>query len=315
MNQTAEWHARRAQGVGGSDIGAILGLSKWKTPVDIWLQKVGRAPVVPATLPLKFGSFMEQFVCDEYSEQTGNRVVRHNALVTNPAFPYMIGNVDRLVVPAGKGKAAIRGRIVTDKGMEAKTASAYGAKDWGDAGGDGVLPDYRAQVEAYMMLTGCVHWDLAVLIGNADFRVYHLHADAELQAMIREAVVEFWERYVLTKTPPPATCERDVARLFPSSTEGKALQASAEMLATLESLKKARRAAEEAGYEVEALETRLKEYMGDAEALKDGDATLCTWKSSAGRVLVDSKALRADYPEVFKIVSKVGEGSRRFSVK
>jgi putative phage-type endonuclease len=317
MNMATEAFLKnRMKGLGGSDMGAVLGVSKFKTPVDVFLGKMGQKQIFTNDLPLKFGTYMEAFVCNEYEARTQRSTIRHNRQLTSDKFPYLVGNVDRLVVPEGKRIAATpQGRIITDRGMEAKTASAYGGADWGDEGSDEVLPEYRIQCEVYMMLTGCSMWDLAVLIGNHAFKVYEMKSDPELSLMIREAAIEFWEKYVLTKTPPPPTCERDVARLFPNSREGRKLQADVQMRKLFEQLKASRAALAGAEAASEAVEVAIKAAMGDAEELVDGSDVLVSWKSSAGRRSIDSKVLKAKYPEIFKEVSVTGDPSRRFVLK
>jgi len=96
--QDRDFHAQRLTGLGGSDIGAVLGLSPYRTPYEVWLEKTQRAEPFTGNLATRFGTFAEQFVADEYSHQTGHQVQRFNAMLRHPDAP-IIGHVDRLVVP------------------------------------------------------------------------------------------------------------------------------------------------------------------------------------------------------------------------
>lgn len=39
MEERLEWLRERQKGIGGSDIGAILGLNKYKTAFEVYLEK------------------------------------------------------------------------------------------------------------------------------------------------------------------------------------------------------------------------------------------------------------------------------------
>lgn len=38
----SKWLEFRKEGIGGSDAAAIVGLSKWKSPYQLWLEKTGQ---------------------------------------------------------------------------------------------------------------------------------------------------------------------------------------------------------------------------------------------------------------------------------
>ena len=124
MNDLATFHHDRLSGLGGSDIGAILGLNPWRTPYQVFLEKIGEAAPFEGNLQTRFGSYAEEFVAREYCEQTGRQVQRFNAMLRHPTAP-LIGHVDRLVVPEGQKRASYRQEIRTDLSLEAKTASAF----------------------------------------------------------------------------------------------------------------------------------------------------------------------------------------------
>ena len=46
------WLDRRRAGIGGSDVAALLGLSRWKTPLDVFLDKTGRSEPIPDNEPM-----------------------------------------------------------------------------------------------------------------------------------------------------------------------------------------------------------------------------------------------------------------------
>ena len=84
MLNNQDFTVNRSKYLGGSDIGAILGFSKYRSAVDVWLEKTGRIMNEVDNLPVRFGSFAEEFVASEYAAQTKNGLVHSQAGVIHP---------------------------------------------------------------------------------------------------------------------------------------------------------------------------------------------------------------------------------------
>jgi len=67
----AAWLAERKRGIGGSDAAAILGLSKFRTPLQVYLDKIGQAPPIEETAPMRWGKKLEPLILDEYEQIKG----------------------------------------------------------------------------------------------------------------------------------------------------------------------------------------------------------------------------------------------------
>ena len=103
-----EWLQARRAGIGGSDIGAILGLSRYRSPVDVWLDKTGQAEADTGMSEAAYwGVELEATVAAEYAKRTGNKVQRVNQMLRHPEHDWMLANIDRAVVADGS-----RGRVV-----------------------------------------------------------------------------------------------------------------------------------------------------------------------------------------------------------
>ncbi len=76
----------RAKSLGGSDIGALLGLSKYRSAVDVWMEKTGKEVGIRDSLPLRFGQFAEEFVASEYALATGASLATYVAAVIHPQY-------------------------------------------------------------------------------------------------------------------------------------------------------------------------------------------------------------------------------------
>ena len=113
------WLSIRRKGIGGSDAAKVLGLSKWGGPLTVFLDKTGRLPMEDdePSEAAYWGTTLEDVVAREFSKRTGLRVQRRNAMFHHPDHPWMIANVDRVIVGSNRG-------------LECKTVSAFKADEW-----------------------------------------------------------------------------------------------------------------------------------------------------------------------------------------
>jgi putative phage-type endonuclease len=206
----------RMLGIGGSDAAAVLGLSERKTALDVFLEKRGQKLDEPETDDQLFGRLLEPVVRDEYARRT-NRVVEHgpHLKLRHERHPFIIGHPDGLVKSERLG-------------YEGKTARTD--RGWGEPGTDQIPQEYLIQVQHYLLITGYVAWDVAVLIGGQGFRIYHVEPDLELHEMIIEAEADFWARVERGDAPAPDWKSPHtlsaIRRLFPG-TNGETIPATA----------------------------------------------------------------------------------------
>lgn len=282
MNAPEKFHLERREGLGGSDLGAILGLSRFKTPLDIWLEKTGRAQPRESSLAMRFGSMAEAFVAAEYTAATGRATERYTKMLRMGEGIPLIGHVDRLVVADGEKLASHKGIIRTDRLLEAKTAHpmALNSGDWGESGTDLVPPSYLVQCAAYMALTGCNTADLACLFGNQELRVYTLCRDLELEASLIEQATDWWNRHVVADVPPDPSNVAECRRLWPSHLSGKSLIVDLTVAKDIEALAATRAEIKALEATAETFETRILAAFGDAEELSYMGRKLATWKQN-----------------------------------
>jgi len=248
----------RRRGIGGSDAAAVLGLSKWATPLDIYLSKVEPvATRAPMTEPMLWGNLLEPVVRQRYSDLTG-RAVTVPDTIRHPVHSFMIAHVDG----------------VTDDGrlLEIKTAgSNYG---WGEPGSDEIPGSYLIQVQHYLFVMDLPVADVAVLIGGCDFRQYEIPADPELQEMIVDGEREFWHR-VETLDPPPIDLDNPraleiVRRMYPG-TDGTTVDADTDAQAWRTVLEQATARASDYQAAADGAKAHLLAVMGSAAQLRFND--------------------------------------------
>lgn len=286
------FHAERLTGLGGSDLGAILGLNPWRTPFQVYQEKTGQAEPFTGNLQTRFGSYAEEFVAREYCEQTGRQVQRFNAMLRRGNI---IGHVDRLVIPDGAKRASWRDQVRTDRGLEAKTANAFAAgrdSEWGESHTDQIPESYLVQVAAYQALTGCQYWDLAVLFGNQEFRIYHLTRDLELEAMILEAAEKFWRDHVLARIPPYPSDEAEARQRWRRHQPGKIQTVPADIEVAIKAYAAEKARLDECEKTCQRLRDAIIPALEDADIIQtDSGLQLATYRANKDSQRTDWKAL------------------------
>ncbi len=306
----------RPLGLGGTDIGAILGLSPYKTPLELWSELVSREqPASRDLIHLRFGQHAESFIASEYERATGLFTAQHSPTLFHKKHGFMFGHVDRFVLDTPDTPAVVDGTITANKLLECKTSSAFSKNDWGEAGTDQVPPLYLAQCAWYLAITECQAADLAVLIGNSDFRIYTIERDMELEGLILSHAEHFWHEHVIAQIPPEPISVQDAALLFPKESAGMSVEADEKLLKSIRSYQESTSKSQTLSSECERLKLEILSYMGQAEKLTHAGKTLATWKCSKPTTRIDTKALAQAHPEIASAFTTEVLGSRRFLLK
>ena len=303
-----EWLAVRKTGIGGSDAAAAVGLSPYKSMLELWLEKTGRDAELEkpdpndTTHPVFWGTLLEPIVAAAYTQQTGNRVRKVNAVLRHPTVPFMLANLDREVI-------GVPGVQI----LECKTAGEFGSRLWRDG-----VPEYvQLQVQHQLAVTGKQAGDVAVLLCGQQLAVHRIERDDELIARLIELEARFWQ-YVETDTPPPAdgseSADRALRCLYPRDvgstvdfTEDRNLSgAFADLVAV--------RADIETREQLEAkLKQSLQQAMGEASKAIFETGSV-SYKRSKDSVGIDLKRLLVDNPDLQPRYAITKPGSRRFLI-
>jgi putative phage-type endonuclease len=294
MNEV--WHAERATGIGGSDAASVLGLSPWKSPLQVYQDKTGEAEPQPESEPMRFGTLLEPVIRSEYVRRTGRQVIFGQPSICHPDYPWMRANLDG---------------ITDDRIFEAKTARDD--RGWGEAGSDDVPQHYLLQVMHYMVVTGRHLADIAVLIGGSDFRIYSVPFNRDLADLIIEGERQFWDAVQRREPPAPGTLAEINLRYQKS--RPAAVELPPNVAAACERLREIKDAEKEAQKEADACESIVKMEMGEADTATVDGVVVVTWKQAKSSRIFDSKAFRAAHPDVAEKYMVENAGSRRFLLK
>ncbi|MGI0534983.1 YqaJ viral recombinase family protein [Bacillus pfraonensis] len=296
-----QWLEARKAGIGGSDAAAIAGLNKWSSPIGVYYDKTSE--INKDQLPSEaayFGNVLEEIVADEFSKRTELKVRKCNAILQHPDYPWMLANVDRLII----------GEKV---GLECKTASEYLKKEWE---GEEIPASYLIQCQHYMAVTGYKAWWIAVLIGGNKFIYKKIDRDEEIIQYLIDIEKDFWLNHVEKGIPPMFDGSEASATLlkemYPDSVEDSEIELGNEVELLIE-------ARDQVDKEIKALEEQKTEYenkikakLGPNEVGKTENYKI-SWKTQTSNRL-DSKRLKEEQPELYKQYSKESK-SRKFTVK
>lgn len=257
---TASQLAVRQSGIGASEAAAVLGVSPYRTPLDVWRAKTA-PPEVQDAAPSEaahFGHLLEDVVAREYARRMDVRVRRSNRTWRHPEHHWMLAHLDRRVEGAGI--------------LECKTAGAWRGSEWADSGTvieraeDGGIPDeYYVQVQHQLAVTELGEADVAVLIGGQDFRIYHLRRDPQFIGALIEIERDFWSHVERRSAPAPTTWQ-DLTSLYPRD-DGTAVEADSDDIERIRYLLTLRERMREDRATEDAIKLELARKLGAGDSL------------------------------------------------
>ena len=298
----------RSMFLGGSDMGAILGLSPYRSAVDVWLEKTQRMTSQADNLVLRFGKFAEDFVAQEYERATGCRTHIDPTPLVHEQHEYLMGHVDRWVIDTRSTQSALRI-------LECKTTHPQQAHLWGEPGSDQIPMAYFVQCAWYMMLANSKSCDVAVLIGNNDFRIYTLHQDPELEALLLETAIDFWQEHVLLNIPPLPRSEEDCRQLYRQSDVAQSIEAPDLVMSDLRRYHDLQAIIKEKEAMSSDIKQRVMQTLGEADTLTYQGRTVATWKAPKPSIKTNYKQLELDHPDWLAPYQITQENSRRLLIK
>lgn len=273
-----EWLEARRSGLGGSDIGALLGLSTFSSELEVYYSKVdGTEPEV--TEAMEIGRNIEPWILRQWDSEYS--LVDDLVIIQSDERPYLLHSPDAL----GDGF-----------GVEVKNIRS-------DHNWDPLPEFYMAQVQHGLLCSGLERWIVVALVGGQKLITREIEPNRELQGRIVEAAERFWNAHVLPKVPPEPdgseSAKRALERRWDASEGSYDLEP--ELWATYKVKKTVLEAAEK---DLHKAQQRIQAAMGESEvALVDG-RKVATWKVGT-RKSVDIKRLRDEEPKLAEKYEKV----------
>lgn len=277
-----EWLQLRKNYIGGSDAGAAIGLNPYSSPYRLWAEKTGKIPGFEGNIITRTGSYLEDFVAQLFTEETGKKVRRKNTMLVNDQYPFACADVDRVIV----GEKAL---------LEIKTTNSFPVMR--KVKGGEYPEQWYAQMMHYLAVTGYERAYLAVLINCREFKWFVLERDEDEIAALMSAERDFWQ-YVTNDTPPPADgtqATTDTLQTIYTESYADEVQLFGReyMLQEYFKLKDQQKAIEERMTEITNI---IKTDMQTSEKASCGNYGI-SWKSQARRSF-QTKEFERDFPDI-----------------
>ena len=262
---TVDEQAVRRTYLGGPAVAAIVGVSPYQSPIDVYRFLRGLDDGPEQTDRMRLGLILEDAIAAAYTEQTGRRL-RRVGLVRHRTIPFLGGHPDR--------------DVIGEPGLVEMKASAT-SRGYSE---DDVPAHVRVQTTWYMGLMGR-EWCDVVLLAGMSLRPVRVDFDAELYDALETAAVRFWRDHIEAGVEPEPdgsdSYRRHLAEKFPRHVDLE-LIATPEQALLVEELRAAELARKAAVQHEDEIENRILRGMGDAAVLIAPGARL-TWKLEAPR--------------------------------
>lgn len=265
----------RTTGIGASEAGAALGLSRFVSPYTLWARKVGLEGDQGVSPVMEWGLRLQDAILGALGDRLADQdlKVRRNSVTQRlPEWPSLFATPDGFVTVGGRRLAAIDAKAPrSDDG-------------WGPDGSTEVPPDYYTQAQAQCLVFDLPVCYLAVLFHGSDFRVYPITANRAAQRRMLEALRAWWSDYIDGSTPPPiepparGSTDATLDALFPQGGAGD-LAPTPEVIALADRLALAWHNRKQASDAFDALAQQAKAVLGDHDSLV-APACRITWKAS-----------------------------------
>lgn len=302
------WLAARRAGIGGSDVSTVVGLNRWSSRYELWLDKTGRLPLVDEqSEAAEMGTLLEPVVRDRFA-RVHHLAVHPVGTLRSVRWPWMLTNPD--------------GLCSDNNGYEGKTCSVWMAHEW-DRGQTADHAELQAQWS--MAVTGLTGWWVAVLIGGQRNEYRRVDRDQELIDELVRISGQFWREHIIADTPPAVdgstACTGLLRDRYPLADDEHIVEVAPADRDEITTLREKTLAGEKAAAaDADTVKNRVRVLMGSAEQLMCGEQEIATWRNTgqfcearfrqkhpelAARYLtnvevVDAERLAADHPELYR---------------
>lgn len=312
-----EWRELRAHSFGASAVGILLGENHFTTPYQLALRMrdelQGKFDYSQSLAMLR-GHAYEQGVADLFSWQSGIQVIKASSaeyIVQRSDIPFLHASPDRTywIDPNGlrHGKNAEQNKGL----LECKTTRM-------PINPDNLPLSWIAQLQTQMGVCGYSEGYIAYdcLSSSDGFGYCRFEFDQETFDNIVELVRDFWQRCIVGGEDPDPVNAEDVILRYPAPVEGKTITDYGEAQSIIQSILKLKQSKKEVEEAIEQQSNTLKTLFKDNEAIIDpAGILLATYKQTKPRTTIDSKKLKAEYPEAYTACAKTGEPSRQLVLK
>lgn len=294
------WLSARALGIGGSDASSIIGLNKFSTPFQVWLEKTGQVPPIEDNVYMKAGRKLEPVVADWFFEENPESMVittEENCLAYHPIYSYILGSPDRQFID-DQGRL----QVLEIKTTQNKIDLDFPPESW------------FTQAGYYAYILGYSHFTICVLERGLELKHKTYAVDVDYCEWVVQECVSFWNNHVLTGIPPEPVNADDVVKRYPTDS-GEYMEADFEVVAQHSEIIKLTEQEKQISDAIDTIKTELKIRLGNSSGYVLENKALFTYKTSKDGVSLDTAKLKDEQPAVYNAYLKPKKGNRSFLVK
>jgi putative phage-type endonuclease len=269
---TIEQIALRRKGLGATDAAVVLGLSPYKTPYELYLEKMGRKEdeaILPESC-LRLRHAHEETIAREYAFQKEVKLKRVNKTIIHKQLPFMLCNLDRVVI----GQKKI---------IECKSSTGWKRAEWGETGSDIAPIQYLIQVQHQYACTNYETADIAALIDSDDFRILPQVRNEKIIKKIEEACEHFWVEHVLKDVPPPPTNRGDLKLMYPTN-NGNLIEATPDILSYIDEVNRLKKEIDTLCDDKKRIEKEIIQFIADNDGVTESGKVIVTYRANKNGV-------------------------------
>lgn len=284
---TEQWRELRRQGIGGSDAASIAGQNPYRSQFTTYYDKLGQLPEQEESEALRLGHDLEEYVAGRFTEKTGKKAKNCNYILRSKKYPFMLANVDRLIV----GENAV---------LEVKTTRNFDKYDY--ANGE-YNSSYYTQVLHYMAVGGFIKAYIAIYELGVDLYVIEIERTEEVEKDVQTLIElerRFWEENIEKEIPPTPTGIENDSKFISTAYQANEKLPTVDLTPFDKQLEeiialKAQKSALEA--EIAERENSVKTTLAEATR-GETERFKVSWKQSISNRL-DTATLKKEMPEVY----------------
>lgn len=271
----------RKKGIGGSDVASILGVSPFRTALEVYNDKTSPELLLDEmNEDMQRGVRVEKYILQEYAERSEVQLATNIPTIIDKQYPFMRANIDAMVF----------GQNVV---IEAKSTKAP-ISSWES----GIPEYYKAQVAYYAMITNAEYVEVPVLFSGWKYACFTYWREEEYEGRIKEAVINFWQEHIVKGVPPKPTSLEELKVAYPTLTEEKTVKADNDIREKVYRLQEIGEQRKNLEKQEKALKTQIQGYMGDAGLLDAGFCKVVLKEIKSTRF--DANSFKEKYTELYQ---------------
>lgn len=296
-----EFLLRRKTGIGGSDVAAVMGYSKYRNAYDVWLDKTSDDVDLEPNDILDLASYLEEYTAQKYAAITGHKVRRLTKELIHAEYPFLKSNIDREICLDERGVGILECKALST--FNFKKVEMYGLPN-----------DYVAQIQhQFLTGNGVYKWGAFAILNrdNGKLLTFEMLPDVEFQKEIIRICVPYWTECVEKRIQPVIDhAQSDKKELSVPKYDGTITDLTADETLNTLAAQRIDNAAlvEEAKALLAQTDAAIMEHLGDLEAVECAGARM--YFRSTKRTTIDSIRLKKEKPEIYREFSKVSESAR-----